>query len=177
MTGRGPGRSRRKTVQLRGQSRVWTSDGGEILSLLPAGERSKNGRRIQRSNAAMVSISRRTTSGEGRSAWKRTDGDPVDGRSRIGDKRKKSAEKIIRHHPVTSVCGGNIAARISPGYRRVGSVGLNFLAVSGGVLDESRSFFRVHYWVFLEYSEVYNRVHRQLGMFSVQCYRAPSVRT
>ncbi|GFV14591.1 hypothetical protein TNCV_4412791 [Trichonephila clavipes] len=39
------------------------------------------------------------------------------------------------------------------------------------VLDESRSFFfRVHTGYFLEYSEVYkSRVHRQLGMFSVQC--------
>ncbi|GFU40300.1 hypothetical protein TNCV_2517571 [Trichonephila clavipes] len=38
------------------------------------------------------------------------------------------------------------------------------------VSDESRSFFRVHTSYFLEYSEVYkSRVHRQLGMFSVQC--------
>ncbi|GFU97606.1 transposon Tf2-6 polyprotein [Trichonephila clavipes] len=38
------------------------------------------------------------------------------------------------------------------------------------VSDESRSFFRVHTGYFSEYSEVYkSRVHRQLGMFSVQC--------
>ncbi|GFU99431.1 hypothetical protein TNCV_4857681, partial [Trichonephila clavipes] len=38
------------------------------------------------------------------------------------------------------------------------------------VLDESRSFFRVHTGYFSNIPEVYkSRVHRQLGMFSVQC--------
>ncbi|GFU30166.1 hypothetical protein TNCV_3625021 [Trichonephila clavipes] len=38
------------------------------------------------------------------------------------------------------------------------------------VSDESRSFFRVHTGYFSNIPEVYkSRVHRQLGMFSVQC--------
>ncbi|GFW11596.1 hypothetical protein TNCV_42311 [Trichonephila clavipes] len=41
------------------------------------------------------------------------------------------------------------------------------------VLDESRSFLECILGIF-EYSEVYkSRVHRQLGMFSVQCCNEP----